>query len=92
MAATGAIRTLRTMVPAGHIGPEDPRDHKEVIQSPRRLQALLTPRETCGPRRARALHVAAGVRGGEEVSKARDRLDRRVHRVVGQLVERGHSG
>src|SRR4029450_839158 len=45
-----------------------------------------TPAITCGRRRARALRSAVRVPLEKETSKARDRPDRQVHRVVGRRV------
>src|SRR5262245_20966008 len=48
----------------------------------RRLTFRLTPRVTCGPRRARALRAPVRVPGGIETSKARDRPYRQVDALV----------
>ena len=42
----------------------------------------ITPAITCGARRARALRAPVRVPGEKEISKARDRPYRQVHRVV----------
>ena len=47
----------------------------------------LTPRVTCGPRRARALRASVGgERARSRERKARDRPDRQVHAVVRRLI------
>src|SRR5262245_36062537 len=46
------------------------------------LQSQLTPRITCGTRRARALRAAVRVPGEIQASKARDRPYRQVHAHV----------
>ena len=51
----------------------------------------LTPRITCGPRRARALPVALRAGRETEPSKARDRPARQVDALVRPLVYQGGS-
>jgi hypothetical protein len=54
----------------------------ELLRFASSFQCRLTSRITCGTRRARALRAAVRVTFWKEISKARDRPERRVHRVV----------
>src|SRR5262245_1785884 len=92
----GGLPTTSEDVKDGSIIPIETGRMRKAHRSKSRILNLapgrLTPRVTCGPRRARALRAPVRVPGGIEASKAGDRPDRQVDALVMRRDDHSHSG